>query len=147
MTGPLDPTHNQFKFYCQNCKTNVTIYSKRAREIIRHYQGESHLRKYQRWRFEHLSITYKVTGITQHQVRGKDCHVLTPLELERETPLFQKAPLVDVGEKLPFTTSTSQILEASRSLRTSETVPRQYSLENLFPMTATSSCSRHSGPE
>ena len=102
VTGSLDPIHNQHKFYCQICKSNVSIRSKGAREIIRHYQGETHLRKDQRWRFEHLSVTDKVTGVTKHQVRGKDGHILTPLELEREKPLFENAPLVDVGEKYPF---------------------------------------------
>ena len=102
MTGPLDPAHNQHKFYCQICKANVSIKTKGAREIIRHYQGEAHLRKDQRWRFEHLSVTDKVTGITRHQVRGKDGRILTPLELEREKPLFENAPLVDVGERYPF---------------------------------------------
>ena len=86
MTGPLDPAHNQHKFYCQLCKANVSIYSKGAREIIRHSQGESHLRKDHRWRFKHLSVTDKKTRITKHQVRGKDGHVLTPLELEKKSP-------------------------------------------------------------
>ena len=71
VTGPLDPVHNKTKFYCQICKTNVSIYSKGAREIIRHYQSESHLRKDQRWRFEHLGKLDKITGITVHAVRGK----------------------------------------------------------------------------
>ena len=102
VTGPLDPAHNQHKFYCQICKTNVSIKTKGAREIVRHYQGEAHLRKDQRWRFEQLSVTDKVTGITRHQVRGKDGRILTPLELEREKLLFENAPLVDVGERYPF---------------------------------------------
>ena len=93
VTGHLDPAHNQRKFYCQICTTNVSIYSKGAREIIRHYQGELHLRKDQRWQFEHLSVTDQRTGITQHQVRGRDGHILTPLELEREKPYFENAPL------------------------------------------------------
>ena len=66
VTRPLDPAHNRHKFYCQLCKANVSIKTKGAREIIRHYQGEVHLRKDQRWRFEHLSVTDKVTGITRH---------------------------------------------------------------------------------
>ena len=35
VSGPLDPVHNKFKFYCMLCKTNVSIYSKGAREILR----------------------------------------------------------------------------------------------------------------
>ena len=62
----------------------------------------SHLRKDQPWRYEHLSNTDKITGITRHQVRGRDGHVLTPLELEREKPFFENVPLVDVAEKYPF---------------------------------------------
>ena len=49
VTGPLDPEHNRHMFYCQICKTHVSIFSKGAREIIRHYQTELHLRKDQRW--------------------------------------------------------------------------------------------------
>ena len=43
VTGTLDPVHNKHKLYSQICKTNVSIYSKGAREIIRHYQSEAHL--------------------------------------------------------------------------------------------------------
>ena len=102
VTRFLDPIHNRHMFYCQICKSNVSIRSKGARGIIRQYQGETHLRKDQRWHFEHLSVTDKVTGSTGRQVRGKDGHILTSLELEREKPLFEIAPLVDVGEKYPF---------------------------------------------
>ena len=102
VTGPLYPVHNKHKFYCQICKTNVSLKSKGAREIIRHFQSESHLHKDQRWRFEYLTKVYEVTGVTSHEVRGKDGHILTPLELEKEKPLFIVAPLLDVGDKYPF---------------------------------------------
>ena len=102
VTGPLDPTHNQFKFYCRLCKSNVSFYSKGAREIIRHYQTESHLRKDQIWRYTHLKKVDTITGITTHQVRGKNGVILTPLELEKEKPLFENAPLVDLGGEFPF---------------------------------------------
>ena len=51
VSGPLDPVHNKFKFYCMLCKTNVSIYSKGAREILRHYRTGGHLRKDQKWRY------------------------------------------------------------------------------------------------
>ena len=35
VTGKLDPVHNKYKFYCQICRSNVSIFSKGAREIIR----------------------------------------------------------------------------------------------------------------
>ena len=102
VTGPLDPEHNKHKFYCQRCKTNVSIFSMRAREIVRHFQCESHFRKDQRWRFEQLKKKDKITGCEVHEVRGKKCHVLTPLELEREKPFFMNAPLVERGCSYPF---------------------------------------------
>ena len=50
VTALLDPIHNKHKVYCQFCKTNVSSYSKGAREIVRHYQSQAHLRGDQRWR-------------------------------------------------------------------------------------------------
>ena len=102
VTGPLDPEHNKRKFYCQICKTNVSIFTKDAREIVRHFQCESHFRKDQRWRYEHLKKKDKVTGRIVHEVRGKKGQLLTPLELEREKPLFMQAPLVETGCSYPF---------------------------------------------
>ena len=102
VSGPVDPVHNKFKFYCMLCKTNVSIFSKGAREILRHYKTEGHLRKDQKWRFTHLQETDEVTGVVTHYVRGKDGYVLTPIELEREKPLFIDAPLIEAGDRFPF---------------------------------------------
>ena len=99
VTGPLDPVHNKHKFYCQICKTNVSIYSKGAREIIRHYRSDAHLRKDQRWRFEHLGQIDALSGLTVHVVRGKDGRIL---DLKKEKPLFLTAPLVDIGPRFPI---------------------------------------------
>ena len=71
-------------------KTNVLIYSKGAREIIRHYQTASHLRKDQHWTVVYLKYADKVTGIVKHEVRLKNGVVLTPLELEKERPISNK---------------------------------------------------------
>ena len=62
----------------------MSLKSKGAREIIRHFQSDSHLRKDQQWRFEYLTKVNEVTGVTSHEVRGEDGHILTPLELEKE---------------------------------------------------------------
>ena len=102
MSGPVDPKRNRYKFYCQTCKGNVSIYGNGAREILRHYATEKHLRKDQRWRYEHLSTVDPVTKTVQHQVRGNDDKVLTPYQLQLELPLFIDAELVDIGEKLLF---------------------------------------------
>ena len=87
VTGSLDPAHKKYKFYCRICKSNVSIYSKGAKEIIRHYQSESHLRKDQLWRYTYLKKVDEVTGIETHQVRGKNGVILTPLELEKKAPI------------------------------------------------------------
>ena len=102
MSGPLDPVHNKFKFYCKLCKTSVSFYSKGAREILRYYRTEGHLRKYQKWRYVHLQETDEVTGIVTHHVRGKDCYVLTPVKQENEKPLFMEIPLVEVCDHFHF---------------------------------------------
>ena len=102
VSGPVDHVHNKFKFHCMLCKTNVSIFSKGAREILRHYKTEGHLRKDQKWRYIHLQETDETTGVTTHQVRGKDGYVLTPIELEREKPLFLDIPPVETGDRFPF---------------------------------------------
>ena len=102
VSGPVDPKWNQYKFYCQICKANISIYSKGAREILRHHASEKHLRKDQRWRYEYL---YKIDPVTKAripQVRGRDGKLLTPYQLKMELRYFKDAELVDIGEKLPF---------------------------------------------
>ena len=78
------------------------ICSKAARGIVRHFQCESHFRKDQRWRFEYLKKKDRVTGREVHEVRGKNGQVLTPSELEKEKPIFMKAPSVETGCSYPF---------------------------------------------
>ena len=102
VTGPLDPIHIKYEFYCMLCKTYVSTYSKGAREILRPYKSEGHLRRDQKWRFVHLQETDSTTGVVTHQVRREDGYVLTPLELEREKPHFIDVPLVDAGDHFPF---------------------------------------------
>ena len=102
VSGPVDPRWNPYKFYCQICKGNISIYGRGAREILRHHSTERHLRKDQRWRYEHLAIEYPVIGRIKHHVRGKDGRLLTPYELQLELPKFIGVELVDIGEKLPF---------------------------------------------
>ena len=80
----------------------TSIYSKGAREILRHYKKEGHLRKDQKWRYVNLQETDSITGIVTQQVRGKDGYVLTPLELEKEKPNFIDIPVVDAGDRYPF---------------------------------------------
>ena len=85
-----------------NCKANIPIYGKGAREILRHHSTGKHLRKDQRWRYEYLYKTDPVTKTRIHQVRGKDGKVLSPYQLELELPKFIDKELVEIGPKLPF---------------------------------------------
>ena len=102
VSGPVDPRWNPYKFYCQICKGNISIYGRGAREILRHHATERHLRKDQRWRYEHLATEDPITKVVKHHVRGRDGKLLTPFELQRELPCFIEEQLVDIGEKLPF---------------------------------------------
>ena len=54
VSGTLVPIHNRYKFFSQICKTNISIFSKGTREILRLYKTEGHLRGAQRCRYEHL---------------------------------------------------------------------------------------------
>ena len=102
ISGPVDPKWNKYKFYCQICKANLSIYSKGAREILRHHSTEKHLPKDQRWRYEYLYKVDPVTKARYPQVRGKDGKFLSPYQLALELPKFKDVELVDIGEKLPF---------------------------------------------
>ena len=102
VSGPVDPRWNPYKFYCQICKANISIYGKGAREILRHHSTEKQLRRDQRWRYEYLYTIDPVTRTKVHQVRGRDGKLLTPYQLELLLPFFKNAQLVEIGQKLPF---------------------------------------------
>ena len=99
VSGPMDPKWNRYKFYCQICKGNVSIYGRGPKEILRHHATERHLRKDQRWRYEHLGVVDPVTQVVHHHVRGRDRKLLSPLELEAELPKIIDVELVDIGVK------------------------------------------------
>ena len=102
ISGPADPLHNPYIVWCHICKKNFSIRTKGTMEILRHHRTERHLRRDQRWRYEHLKSTDPVTLKTQHRVRGKNGKILTRLELAKELPKFIHAELVDIGERFPF---------------------------------------------
>ena len=102
VSGPLDLRWNRHKIYCQICKCNVSIRSKGPKEILRHYATERHLRKDQRWRYEHLTIEDPLTKRPRYQVRGRDGKILTNYQLQLELPPFIDCELVHIGDKLPF---------------------------------------------
>ena len=102
ISGPADPLHNPYMVWCHICKKNFSIRTKGTMEILRHHRTQRHLRRDQRWRYEHLKSTDPVTLKTQHRVRGKNGKILTKLELAKELPKFIHAELVDIGERFPF---------------------------------------------
>ena len=102
VSGPVDPKWNPYKFYCQICKGNISIYGKGARAILRHYATEKHLRNDQRWRYERLVIEDPDTKTITFQVRGRDGKILTHYQLEFEIPNFNTAEqLVVIGKTFP----------------------------------------------
>ena len=98
ISGPADPD----MVWCHMCKKNFSIRSKGAFEILRHHRSERHLRRDQRWRYEHLKSVDPVSGKVRHRVRGRNGKVLTAIELAKELPKFIHTDLVDVGERFPF---------------------------------------------
>ena len=101
-TGPMDPEHNKFRFYCQICKYNVSMYSKGKGELKRHYRRETHLRKDQKWRYENLVDVDPITKVSTPLVRDKFGNLLKGSALQAELPHFIDEELVDIGPKFPF---------------------------------------------
>ena len=102
ISGPADPLHNPLTVWCHICKKNFSIKSKGPYEILRHHRTDRHLRRDQRWRYEHLRSVDPVSGKVQHRVRGANGKILTKIELANQLPKFIKAELVDIGERFPF---------------------------------------------
>ena len=102
ISGPADPLHNPRVVWCHICKKKISIRTKGTFEILRHHRSEKHLRRDQRWRYEHLRSIDTISGKVQHRVRGRNGKVLTKIELAKELPKFIHAELVDIRERFPF---------------------------------------------
>ena len=81
---------------------NFPLRTKGTQEILRLHRSEKHLRKDQRWGYEHLKSVDPVSGKVQHQVCGRNGNVLTKIELAKELPKFIHGDLVDIGERFAF---------------------------------------------
>ena len=79
ISGPADPLHNPYMVWCHICKKNISIKTKGTLEILRHHRTEKHLRRDQRWRYEHLRSVQPVTGKVQHRVRGRNGKILSKI--------------------------------------------------------------------
>ena len=121
ISGPADPLHNPFMVWCHICKKIISVKTKGTLEILRHHRTEKHLRRDQRWRYEHLKSVDPVTGKVQHRVRGRNGKILTKIELAKELPKFMHVELIDIGERFPFYddfvkgTRTTLVTPASRA--------------------------------
>ena len=102
ISGPADPLHNPYLVWCHMCKKNFSIKTKGTVEILRHHRSEKQLRRDQRWRYEHLKTTDRVTRKIHHRVRGRNGKILSKIELAREFPKFRHVELIDAGERFPF---------------------------------------------
>ena len=102
ISGPADPLHNPYMVWCHICKKNLSVKTKGTLEILRHHRTEKHLRKDQRWRYEHLKSVHPVSGKVQHRVRGRNGKILSEIELAKEMRHFMHVELVDIGERFPF---------------------------------------------
>ena len=63
ISGPADPLHNPYMVWCHICKKNISVKTKGTLEILLHHRTEKHLRRDQRWRYEHLKSVDPVTGM------------------------------------------------------------------------------------
>ena len=102
ISGPADPIHKPFMVWCHIGKRNFSIKPEGTLEILRHHLTEKHLRRDQRWHYEHLKSVDSTTGKIQHRVRGRDGKIQNKLKLSEELPKFIHAKLVDIGERFPF---------------------------------------------
>ena len=102
ISGPADPLHNPYMVWCHICKKNISVKTKGTLEILRHHRTEKHLRRDQRWRYEHLKSVHPVSGKVQHRVRGRNGKILSEIELAKEMRHFMHVELVDIGERFPF---------------------------------------------
>ena len=121
ISGPADPLHNPYMVWCHICKKNISVKTKGTLEILRHHRTEKHLRRDQRWRYEHLKSVHSVSGKVQHRVRGRNGKILSEIELAKEMRHFMHVELVDIGERFPFHddfikgTSTTLVTPESRA--------------------------------
>ena len=77
------------------------MYSKGKGELRRHYRRESHLRRAQIWRFDHLVERDPITKVKTPLVRDKFGNLLKGAALESEIPHFINEEL-ELGPKHPF---------------------------------------------
>ena len=97
-----EPIHNPHKVWCHMCEKNFSIWTKGPIEILRHHRTEKHVRRDQRWRYEHLKSTDRIAGKVHHRVRGRKGKILTKRELAKELPKVIHTELMDVGERFSF---------------------------------------------
>ena len=76
VTRPLDPMHNKYTFSAKVARQRCPSFEKGPKECQALPIGSTPSQQ-KRSRFEHLGNVDKLTGKTNHSVRGKDSHMLT----------------------------------------------------------------------
>ena len=61
------------------CAKNFSIRTKGPVEILRHHRKEKHLKRDQRWPYEHLKSVDSVNRKVQHRVRDRNAKALTKI--------------------------------------------------------------------
>ena len=75
----------------------ISIRVKGNIEILRHHRSEKHLRRDQRWPYEHLKSVDPITQKTQHRVRRRNGKILTKIEVTKEILKIIPVEPVDFG--------------------------------------------------
>ena len=96
ISGPAVPVHNPLMVCWKRNSTKGTL------EILRHHRSEKHLRREQKWCYEHLTSVDLVTEKVQHRVRGRDGKIVNKVKLADKLPKFIHAEVVEIWGKTSF---------------------------------------------
>ena len=94
VSGPLKPSLEPVQVLLPNLQRQYIHLWKKSPRDPASSQSERHLRKDQRWQYEHLSTEDPTTKVVKRHVRGKDGR------LQLQLPKLIEVQLVDIGEKL-----------------------------------------------
>ena len=101
ISGPADHSIIHTWFGVKSVR-KISIRVKGNIEILRHHRSEKHLRRDQRWPYEHLKSADSITQKTQHRVRGRNGKILTKIEVTKDILKIIPVEPVDFGERFLF---------------------------------------------
>ena len=85
-TGLLDRNKNPYKWWCRNCKIELSLMSRGVLELLSHYKTEAHLTKEHRIRletpglplFDHEENELRGIGLQEAKRRAREAHPIAP---------------------------------------------------------------------